>query len=363
MRFRRLILGAAGIIFVCFGLSADSLRWLSKEFDFGTIREEAGKAPGKVQFVNEGTEPTLIQRVKSTCGCTGVRYSQDLIEPGDTATVWFDYNPTGRPGRFEKHIKVYTGEGSDLTTITIRGTVIGAPQSLNTKYPMVYGPLRLSSEKIPMGETLYGTSRHEYIYGYNQGSDTLQLSWGEVPRYLSLGASSLKVAPGDLFTLSVYMNTRDGAEPGTMNVPVELYASAGGERVKATLHVTAVVKPDYSSLSGKDLRDAPAANVYPTSLDLGRLDPDSGKAIKLEFNVSNEGDTPLLIRRVHCPEAQQAVKVKSIPKTLKGKARGKVKFEVYPRELPRGDFKIGVELVSNDPLHPVRTVYLVGTMQ
>lgn len=361
MRYGGLLFVAVALSVMSFGLTADNIRWLSTEYDFGTIREEAGKAPGKVQFVNEGKEPTLIQRVKATCGCTGVRYSEELIEPGDTATVWFDYNPTGRPGRFEKHIKVYTGEGNDLTSITIRGTVIGAPQSLSTKYPAVYGPLRLSSERIPMGETVYGTSRHEYIHGYNQGSDTLRLSWGETPRCLSLGASSLAVAPGDLFTLSVYMNTRDGAEPGTMDVPVKLYATTGQESVEATLHVMAVIKPDYSALSGKDLRDAPAINIYPTTLEAGRLQADARKPVKLEFNVQNEGKTPLSVRRVHCPSAPSSVKVKSMPKTLKAGAQGRVRLEVDPQSLPTGNFKVAVEVVSDDPLHPVRTVYMVGT--
>lgn len=340
---------------------ADNLRWLSTVYDFGTIKEQSGKAKGKVQFVNEGPDPTLIQRVKSTCGCTGVKYSEDLIEPGDTATVWFDYNPTGRPGRFEKHIKVYTGENSDLTSITIKGTVIGAPQSLSTRYPKEYGPMRLSADLIPMGETLYGKARHEYIQGYNQGMDTLYLSWGEVPRYLSLGASNRAVAPGDLFTLSAYLNTRDGVDVGTLDVPVSLYARSGSERVEAVIHVTASVKPDLSALSGQDLREAPSANIYPTSIDAGTLPERSGKNLKIEFNVQNDGGSPLHLRRVHSPYNPGLLKIKSMPATLKPKDIGKVRGTLDIQELPAGPFKIEVEVVTDDPIHPVRTLHIIGT--
>lgn len=90
-----------------------------------------------------------------------------------------------------------------------------------------------------MGHTVWGTSRHEYIHGYNQSGDTLRLSWKDVPPYISLGASSLDIAPGDLFTLSAYMNTRDGAEIGSLDIPFILMADYGGEHREIPVHVTA----------------------------------------------------------------------------------------------------------------------------
>lgn len=341
------------------GAGADNLRWLATEYDFGTIREESGKAHGRVQFVNEGPEATIIQRVKSTCGCTGVGHTEGIIAPGDTATVWFDYNPTGRPGRFLKHVKVYTGVDNDLTSIAIKGTVIGAPQSLNSKYPVTAGALRLSSDVIPMGKTVWGTARHEYIHGYNQSGDTLRLSWRDVPPYISLGASSLEVAPGDLFTLSAYMNTRDGAETGSLNVPFTLTATGGGQTHEVKVSVTADIVPDTSGYTEQQLREAPSASVFPTIIDLGEVSGD--KKLPIEFAVKNEGKNPLSVKRVHCPTLPSLLKVKSMPRTLKPGEWKQVKGSVDPAALPDGMFKIAIETVSDDPLHPTRTVYLIGT--
>ncbi|MCM1005776.1 MAG: DUF1573 domain-containing protein [Prevotella sp.] len=338
---------------------ADNIKWLATEYDFGTIREEAGKARGEVKFVNLGPEATAIQRVKSTCGCTGVSYTEGIIAPGDTATVRFDYNPTGRPGRFEKHIKVYTGVNNELMSILIKGTVIGTPKSLETKYPFANGNLRLSSDVISLGKVIYGTARHEYIHGYNQSSDTLQLSWGKLPKYISLGASSLKVPPGDLFTLSAYFNTRDGAEIGSMDIPVTLNADFGNTHTETTLHITANIEPDISALTPDELHNAPAAAAFPTILELGELN--SNKPVNMEFALRNEGKSPLTVKRIHCPEIPSFIKVKSMPKSLKPEQMKQVKITVNTDKLPQGILKIPIEIVTDDPLHPSIKIYLTGS--
>lgn len=341
-------------------LCADNLKWLATEYDFGTIREEAGKAHGSVSFVNAGKEPTVIQRVKSTCGCTGVGYTQGLIAPGDTAVIWFDYNPTGRPGRFEKHVKAYTGIDGDLMSITIKGTVIGAPHSLDSKYPYVAGNMRLSSDVIALGRVMYGTARHEYIHGYNQSADTLHLSWDKLPKYISLGASSLDVPPGDLFTISAYVNTRDGVEIGQLDVPVVLHADFGTHTDTAAVHVTAQVEPDTSGLTVEQMRNAPVAEVFPTVLDMRQVSG-KDKHVDMEFSVRNAGKSPLNIKRVHCASVPGLVTVKSMPKTLKPGQMKSVKLKVNTDKLPTGNYKIPIEVVSDDVLHPALKVYLIGT--
>lgn len=77
----------------------------------------------------------MITGARPSCGCTGVAYPDDPIAPGDTVKFSFTYNPLGRPGRFEKSIRVYIGD-FDTATIRIRGNVLGTPESLSTLYPV-----------------------------------------------------------------------------------------------------------------------------------------------------------------------------------------------------------------------------------
>lgn len=339
---------------------ADDIRWLSTEYDFGSFKEAEGKKTGAVRFINTGTEPTAINRVKSTCGCTVASYSGGEIAPGDTATVSFTYNPAGRPGRFLKHLKVYTGTDNRLTSITLKGTVIGAPQTLAREYPVESGALRLSTDTLRMGHITKGASRNEFIHGYNQSADTLLLSWSDVPRGISLGVSSRNVAPGDIFTLSVYLNTADIGEPGkqTMRFNVINATPGEGER-KIPFTVETYIDPDVSKFTPEQMKSAPVAMVYPTTVELGTVTA-ADKKIKVKISVINDGKDPLKITRVYSPQINITRKG-GLPCTLKSGKIKEITVELDASLIPAGLFNIPVEVLTSDPLHPSRTVRLVGT--
>lgn len=340
---------------------ADDVKWLSTDYDFGTFREADGKRTGKVQFVNTGSEPTVINRVKPTCGCTVAEYTDGEIAPGDTATVSFTYNPAGRPGRFLKHIKVYTGTENRLTSVTIRGTVIGAPQTLATEYPVESGALRLFTDSLNMGHITMGASRNEFIHGYNQSPDTLELSWSDVPKAISLGVSSRKIAPGDIFTLSVYMNTTEGLEPGDNVMRFRLNSRVDGEAEAREIPfvVTTYVDPDFSSLTPEQMKKAPVVNLYPTVVELGTV-TEKDKKIKVQVTIANDGKTPLSVRRIYSPQIALKRATRT-PMTVKPGKSAKIEVEVDASVIPAGLFNIPVEVLTDDPLRPGTRFRLVGT--
>ncbi len=332
--------------------------WLSKTYDFGFFREEAGPQQGEVKLINLGPEPTVINRVKSTCGCTVAGFTEGLIEPGDTARVWFTYNPAGRPGRFEKHIKVYMGGDNDVTSVTLKGTVIGNASSLAAKYPVEAGPMRLSATTINLGKVTYGRTRHEFISGYNQSTDTLHLAWTDVPAPVSPGVSSETVAPGDLFSMGIYFNSRDEVLTGPLEYEFKLYPEADDRAAYTTIRITADVEPDTSALTEQQLRDAPALSISPDLIDLGDVRPGE-KARKVTFRIRNEGKTEAHLSRI-CIPGSKALKIKQMPRRIAPGAAHDVKAEIIAGELPQGPFALEIQVVSDDPLHPSRTVRLVG---
>ncbi len=355
--FISLVLGAAA----SFGLTADDVRWLSTEYDFGTFREADGKRTGYLKFVNKGAEPTVINRVRPTCGCTVAEYTEGEIAPGDTATVSFTYNPAGRPGRFLKHIKVYTGVDNRLSSLTIKGTVIGAPQTLATEYPVESGALRLSTDTLNMGHITMGSSRNEFIHGYNQSSDTLDLSWSVVPKAISLGVSSRKIAPGDIFTLSVYLNTAEGMELGRNDMRFMLHSRPAGEAHanEIPFTVTAYVDADFSSVTPEQMKTAPVVNLYPTVVELGTV-TEKDRKIKVEVSVTNDGKSPLTVRRIYSPQIALRRATKT-PMGIKPGKTAKIEVEIDGSLIPAGLFNIPIEVLTDDPLRQGTRFRLVGT--
>lgn len=93
--------------------------------NFGNIIE-GQIATYDFQFVNNGTEPLKLTRVKASCGCTTPKYPTTEVMPGDTASIRAEYNSAGRPGTFNKNIFVNSNAGD--ITLTISGNVVKEPE-------------------------------------------------------------------------------------------------------------------------------------------------------------------------------------------------------------------------------------------
>jgi hypothetical protein len=93
--------------------------------NFGNIIE-GQIATYDFQFINNGTEPLKLTRVKASCGCTTPKYPTTEIMPGDTASIRAEYNSAGRPGTFNKNIFVNSNAGD--ITLTISGNVVKEPE-------------------------------------------------------------------------------------------------------------------------------------------------------------------------------------------------------------------------------------------
>ncbi|MCM1518183.1 MAG: DUF1573 domain-containing protein [Pseudoflavonifractor sp.] len=99
---------------------------LEKSHDFGTIKEKDGVVSYEFEFVNKGDEPLLIMSAKASCGCTKPIFPKHPVAPGKSGRIKVSYNPAGRPGEFNKTVRVRTNmEGKDKnTTLVITGVVV-----------------------------------------------------------------------------------------------------------------------------------------------------------------------------------------------------------------------------------------------
>ena len=121
--------------------ASGEVRWLETKYDFGLMKEAAG------------SEAVNVLDAKPSCGCTGATYPQDPVMPGDTAVITFTYDPAGRPGRFDKTIKVRFDNGR-REVIRIVGNVLGTPESLAQFYPVEAGHRHYGQEPEPVRKRL-----------------------------------------------------------------------------------------------------------------------------------------------------------------------------------------------------------------
>lgn len=99
-------------------------------FDFGAVSDAA---PVEHDYVirNDGDLSLEILSVRASCGCTAVNASQNVVRPGDTATIHATFTTANRSGAQIKTITVTSNDPETPTTLlTLRGTIV-KPLSAN----------------------------------------------------------------------------------------------------------------------------------------------------------------------------------------------------------------------------------------
>ncbi len=334
--------------------------WLSTHYNYGAFREEEGPRKGSLSFVNSGDAPTFIRNVRPSCGCTAADYPRDMIAPGDTATIEFTYDPARRPGPFDKTIRVFVGKDNEQSVIRITGTVIGSASTLESYYPYEAGALRFESLSHSMGEVKRGSSRHAFINVYNQGNDTLRPECKTTTDAIDVNLTPKQLAPGELGTFGFYLNTNKEKLNGPAEYLVEVFPDKGCSSAdRREIKVDAIIVPDSRGMTAEEIQKGPRSYLVPEFVDFGE-DVATGYR-DFEFGIYNDGKSVLQIDRVY--SADKNVEIKEYPRKVKGGASGKVAGRISLGNLPSGPFRINVYVVTNDPLHPLRTANIVGVKE
>lgn len=328
-------------------------RWLGETHDYGAFTEDGGSVECEFRFVNEGDAPLAIVAARASCGCTTPAFTKTPVAPGDTGRVEVRYNPVGRPGRFSKTVSVTLSDGA-RQTLAVKGVVIGAQNTLKSRYPVDAGPLKLRSLSMPMGTVRCPGAKAATFEVYNATTGPLAPSWRGLPKFMKVKAMPETIPPGEQGVYS-FVLTADGDVPyGFVSGSLWLDIP-GGEPV--AVEYTAIVEEDFRRLTPGERQKAPKVSVDTRCLDFGRV-PEGSGPVELEFVVANLGKSDLLVRRVYTLDP--ALTVVSAPsKVGKGK-RGRVRVRLDPAKAEGALLNGRIQLIVNDPDEPLTTIRAVG---
>lgn len=90
--------------------------------DYGQIEEDSD-GTWSFAFKNLGEEVIVINRVRSTCGCTVPDWPREPIEPGASGEIAVKYN-TAQTGTFMKSVIVYSTAANSPVKLQIKGRVV-----------------------------------------------------------------------------------------------------------------------------------------------------------------------------------------------------------------------------------------------
>ncbi len=322
--------------------------------DFGAFDEASGTVECKFPVVNVGSEPLAILKVRATCGCTTPKYPSGSIAPGDTAFITVAYDPQGRPGRFNKQVYVETNAVPRKSRLDIVGVVIGDGATVARRYPVDLGPLKLARNGMMMGEVVKGRLKTVYFDGYNRSADSLHIKIVRTPPYVDVVVAPKVSLPGEQVTLIAYVNSAKCPLYGLVEDSVTISPAEGQT---FTLPMTVIVNEDFSGLGPDGMAKAPVAVPETETLDFGVIDR-AGDVVSCSFTLSNAGNTTLEIRRIY--SLDPGVTAKAGKMSVKKGKKTEIQVTVDPKAQTGGLLSSRLAVITNDPLHPTRTIRLVG---
>lgn len=93
--------------------------------DYGTILQNSDGGC-EFKFTNNGKEPLILSRPKSSCGCTVPTWPKQPILPGKSESIKVTYT-TNRVGPFNKTVTIYSNASNNPIKLQIKGKVVKAP--------------------------------------------------------------------------------------------------------------------------------------------------------------------------------------------------------------------------------------------
>lgn len=99
------------------------IEFQEKARDFGDITQ-GDKVEHTFVFKNTGDAPLLIQNVAVTCGCTAPNWPKQAIAPGATGELKVVFNSTGKLGKQNSVIRIYSNASEPIEKVSLISNVL-----------------------------------------------------------------------------------------------------------------------------------------------------------------------------------------------------------------------------------------------
>lgn len=314
--------------------------------DYGTIKEEIGKATAKFMFTNIGTGDLKIVKVTTSCGCTASDYSKNVIKPGEKGYVSAIYFTAHRPGPFRKSITVIVNDADHPNSVLfIKGTVTPKMKSKGDFYPTAIGNLKLMSNHIAFNEIATTDIRTDSLKVFNNWDHPMEIGFTQVPSHITVKAVPSTLQPKAEGYLVVTFDANKKYDFGLVYDRIGIKTNDIVQPLK-TLNVSANLTQDFSNLTEKQLKKAPKIIFDNSTYDFGKVK--SGTVIKFSYVFKNEGKQELIIHKVKSSCGCTATKP-AATHVKKGKSSEiEVTFDTGGR---RGRQHKTITLITNDPIN------------
>ncbi|MCQ2174594.1 MAG: DUF1573 domain-containing protein [Bacteroidales bacterium] len=353
--------------------------------DFGDLTVDQGPVSCTFTLTNISGQPFTVNSVVPGCGCTGVKWSRNSIEPGSVAQIRVTYKNEDGAYPFDKTLTVYLSCVKKPFVLHIRGVVRKAKLPLAQSFPVHFGPLAMRGAEIDGGNLLQGERKSGELTVANISDKPLTLEFSELSRGLAIRCKDKTIPAGG--TSSVVFTVTAMPDLWGSNwyyaTPVingESFASVGKEQKQTPvlgadavvvesnpalaegsrrIGILAVTAANFSTLTKSDKVAAPIPDFTRTSLSYGNLK--AGRKFTLRFECVNRGEKALTIYKMDCRSSRLRMP-SSVPQIEKGK-KVTLALELDTAGMSPGEHLFVINVYTNSPINPVVSLYATGIVE
>lgn len=342
-----------------FGQVAKPLKFKEEIFDFGSIKEHAGPVMHEFSFLNTSNRPIKIVNVQASCGCTTPDWSKEPVEAGKSGFIQASFNPAGRPGYFNKTLTVTTDFDANPILLQIKGQVAVEGEVEKVQFQASNGNWKLKTSSFNMGKVFIKdefTVRDFQVL--NGGSKPVTFSGKTMgPAYVKIDVQPKTLAPGEKGNIKVSYNGKMKGQYGFQSDNIQITTDDELNPIKS-FSVYATLEDEFPQLSAEDLAKAPQLRVQATTLDFGRLRPNTA-SVK-EIQLFNTGKKELDIKSLqgNCT----CVTASAERTSIKPGESSSVKISLDPQDR-KGALQKSLTIYSNDPQNPVQRITFSGYVE
>ena len=333
-----------------------AISWDTMLYDFGDVSVDDGPLTCTFTLTNGSNQVIAIYEVVSSCGCTGVTWDRESIQPGKSATISATYKNEDGPGAFDKTLTVYIAGVRKPVILRLRGVVHEKKKSLSQLYGNErLGDLGLKTLEYKLPNLKQGLQVSENITVANLGKKSLTLSFTDLSPQVAV-----KVSPNPIPAQTTAQVTF------TISADRELYGSniysvtpvINGNKASKSIKVSSFTQENFALLSAQERDNAAIPMFTSSTYDFGIVK--KGTVVEGEFVLENKGKSPLHFFKADVEDAAlQAV----LPEDIGPGTNGKLRFKVDTAKLPEGENVIMLTLTTNSPLRPVVNLFVAGIVR
>lgn len=321
--------------------------------DFGTFKEEAGPQKHRFVFKNAGGAPIIVKNVQAGCGCTTPGWAKEEIAAGKNGWVDAEYNPAGRPGKFDKYLTVTgTAGGRDtIITLSIKGNVIEKEKGPADLYPDKIANFRMVSRNMYLGRVSPGTKASMTFKIYNEGdkAETLQPFDSKAYPHIKISYEPATLKPKETGNIKVDFDGSNKKDYGYSSDQISLNTASGQ---KLDLYVVATLEDEPKKLTPEEAEKEPKLAFDKKEHDFGKLK--AGVEVQHDFTFTNRGKKDLTIHKTKancgCTASEPSKKV------LKPGESSSIKVKFNTTGKPEGPQTQMVTIYSSDPVEPTQYI-------